>query len=136
MRLRSARALQVVQERALKGSFGRALEGLDLAQVAADGACSSRNGHVHSASSGKELAKTYSGRDQTALALTVRTGVALVQPPPRGIWGKGGRALHTSIEAWLGRSPGPAIALEDAGPALPRRVRPREREGRPGLVAA
>jgi hypothetical protein len=42
----------------------------------------------------------------------VRTWVALVQPPPRGVWGKGGRALHTSIEAWLGEPPGPAITLE------------------------
>src|SRR3954470_12041924 len=30
-------ALQVVQERSMKGTFGRALEGLDLDRVAADG---------------------------------------------------------------------------------------------------
>src|SRR5919199_212087 len=27
---------------------------------------------------------------------------ALVQVPPRGIWGAGGQAAHTSAEAWLG----------------------------------
>jgi len=29
--------------------------------------------------------------------------VALVQVPPRGIWGKGGQVICTSAQAWLGR---------------------------------
>jgi len=105
--------LQAVQERTLKGSFGRALEGLDLARVAADGRRLVEERPRAFAELGKELAKTYEGRDPLALGIAVRTGVALVQPPPRGVWGKGGRALHTSIEAWLGEALGPAIPLED-----------------------
>jgi hypothetical protein len=104
-------ALQVVQERALKGTFGRALEGLDLVQLAADGRKLVEQRPLAFGELGKELAKTYD-RDPLALAIAVRTWVALVQPPPRGVWGKGGRALHTSIEAWLGEPPGPAITLE------------------------
>jgi hypothetical protein len=105
-------ALQVVQERALNGTFGRALEGLDLGEVAARGRRRVEERPRAFGELGKELAKIYEGRDPLALALAVRTGVALVQPPPRGVWGKGGRALHTSIEAWLGETPGPAITLE------------------------
>jgi winged helix DNA-binding protein len=106
-------ALQVVQERTLKGSFGRALEGLDLDRLATDGRRLVEERPRAFGELGKELAKTYDGREPLALAIAVRTGVALVQPPPRGIWGKGGRALHTSIEAWLGEAPGPAISLDD-----------------------
>ena len=105
-------ALQVVQERTMKGTFGRALEGLDLKQLAADGRKLVEAQPRAFGELGKELAKTYDGRDPLALAIAVRTGVALVQPPPRGVWGKGGRALHTSIETWLGEPPGPAITLE------------------------
>ena len=106
-------ALQVVQERTLKGTFGRALEGIDLARLAEDGRKLVEERPLAFGELGKELAKTYTGRDPLALAIAVRTGVALVQPPPRGVWGQGGRALHTSIEHWLGRRPGIPIALED-----------------------
>jgi hypothetical protein len=105
-------ALQVVQERTMNGTFGRALEGLDLDQLATDGRKLVEAKPRAFGELGKELAKTYDGRDPLALAIAVRAGVALVQPPPRGVWGKGGRALHTSIEAWLGEPPGPAITLE------------------------
>ena len=37
-----------------------------------------------------------------ALEQAVRTGVPLVQVPPRGLWGRSGPVAHTSIEAWLG----------------------------------
>ena len=119
-------ALQVVQERTLNGTFGRALEGLDLAQVAADGRELVEERPRAFGELGKELAKTYDGRDPLALALAVRTGVALVQPPPRGVWGKGGRALHTSIEAWLGRTAGTRDHARGSRHPLPRRVRPRD----------
>src|SRR3954452_13637705 len=105
-------ALQIVQERTLNGTFGPALEGLDLDRVAADGRKLLEERPRAFGELGKELAKTYEGRDPLALAIAVRSGAALVQPPPRGVWGKGGRALHTSIEAWLGDPPGPAITLE------------------------
>src|SRR3954468_5673407 len=105
-------ALQIVQERALNGTFGPALDGLGLDRVAADGRKLVEERPRAFGELGKELAQTYEGRDPLALAIAVRSSVALVQPPPRGVWGKGGRALHTSIEAWLGEPPGPAITLE------------------------
>jgi DNA glycosylase AlkZ-like len=105
-------ALQVVQERAMKGTFGQALEGVDLDRLAADGRRLVEERPRALGELGNELAKTHDGRDPVALAIAVRAGVALVQPPPRGVWAKRGRALHTSIEAWLGEPPGPAITLE------------------------
>jgi hypothetical protein len=37
--------------------------------------------------------------------MTVRTGVPLIQVPPRGLWRRSGAVAHTSIEAWLGEPP-------------------------------
>ena len=41
------------------------------------------------------------GVDRHALASAVRAWVPLVQPPPRGIWGQGGVAVHASATSWL-----------------------------------
>jgi len=42
--------------------------------------------------------------------MTIRADVPLVQVPPRGIWGTGGLARHTSAEHWLGRPRGRSAA--------------------------
>jgi hypothetical protein len=49
------------------------------------------------------LTRRWSGRDATALRYAVRALVPLVQVPPRGVWGTGGLAASTSVEAWLRR---------------------------------
>src|SRR5262245_62771204 len=54
-------ALQVVQERTMKGTFGRALEGLDLDRLAADGRKLVEAKPRAVGELGKELAKTYDG---------------------------------------------------------------------------
>lgn len=104
--------LQVVHERALKGTFGRRLDGVDLDRVTQTGRALVDERPRTFAEIGSVLAEEH-GDDPLALSMAVRTRLALVQTPPRGVWGKGGRALHTSVETWLGRSPGPPIALED-----------------------
>jgi len=38
------------------------------------------------------------------LGHVARGALALVQVPPRGLWGRSGPAAHTTIEAWLGAS--------------------------------
>src|SRR6185503_5207314 len=47
------------------------------------------------------LAARWPGRDPGALSLAVRALLPLVQVPPRGVWGRSGRAKHTSLAAWL-----------------------------------
>jgi Winged helix DNA-binding domain len=106
-------ALQVVQERGLTGNFGRHLDGVDRRAVAEAGRALVEERPRTFGELGKILAEQSPGRDPLALAMAVRVGLALVQPPPRGVWGKGGRALHTTVEQWLGRPLGEPIALDD-----------------------
>ncbi|WP_433463796.1 winged helix DNA-binding domain-containing protein [Spirillospora sp. CA-128828] len=41
-------------------------------------------------------------RAEASLAYAARCRMALVQVPPRGVWGKSGPIAHTTAEAWLG----------------------------------
>ena len=50
------------------------------------------------------LAKRWSKRDPHALAMAIRCWLPLVQIPPRGLWGHGGPAAHTTAQSWLGKS--------------------------------
>lgn len=50
---------------------------------------------------GKHLAVLFPDRDAAALAQTVRAFETLVQVPPRGLWGRSGKAAHTPASAWL-----------------------------------
>jgi hypothetical protein len=76
---------------------------------------------------GKLLANRFPGRDSAALAYGVRYMLPLVFTTPRGIWGAGGPVALTTVEAWLGRSPGPAVEPDELvlrylaafGPASP-----------------
>ncbi|HEY3083827.1 MAG TPA: winged helix DNA-binding domain-containing protein [Candidatus Dormibacteraeota bacterium] len=60
----------------------------------------------------KELAKRFPGRDGVAMAYGIRYMVPLVFTPPRGVWGGRGQVTLTTLEAWLGRPPGPAFSDE------------------------
>jgi hypothetical protein len=61
----------------------------------------------------KLLAQRFPNHDGAAMAYGVRYMAALVFTPPRGIWGANGPVTLTTIEAWLGRSPGPGIEAEE-----------------------
>lgn len=56
---------------------------------------------------GTLLEKRWPGRPVDSLGYALRNHYALVQVPPRGLWGKSGPPAHTTVEAWLGRSVGP-----------------------------
>jgi hypothetical protein len=49
------------------------------------------------------LAERFPGRDPAALAHACRCRLALVQVPPRGVWGEASQVTVTTAEAWLGR---------------------------------
>lgn len=104
--------VQTVIERSVKGQFGRRLEGLEREEVAAAArALLEEQPRTFSELAGL-LDGRFPGRDAFAMGQAVRAWVPLVQVPPRGVWGKSGRAAHTSVEAWLGQAPSPHSSLE------------------------
>ena len=59
---------------------------------------------------------------------------ALVQVPPRGLWGESGAARWALTEAWLGAAPDREPSIDAARAALPRRLRSRHGGRRPHVV--
>jgi Winged helix DNA-binding domain len=59
------------------------------------------------------LAPRFPDHDAQSLAYGVRYLLPMVFATPRGIWKAGGPVALTTVEAWLGRSAGPAIAAEE-----------------------
>ena len=49
------------------------------------------------------LAERFPDLDAAALAFACRNRLALVQVPPRGVWGKSAAVTTTTAESWLGR---------------------------------
>jgi hypothetical protein len=61
----------------------------------------------------ERLTEHWPDADPGALGQVARSGLALVQVPPRGLWGRSGPAAHTTIEAWLGAPLDPAGSREE-----------------------
>jgi hypothetical protein len=95
--------MQPVLERALTGTFGRRLVGIDRDLLATAGRALVEERPQTLGAIGAALERTWPGRDPFTLAHGVRALVPLVQVPPRGLWGEGGAAVQTSAEKWLGR---------------------------------
>ncbi|MFG1704747.1 winged helix DNA-binding domain-containing protein [Nonomuraea sp. M3C6] len=104
--------LQIVTERGTKGAYGKRLEGVDLAELAASGRALLEGRPMTFAELGKSLAGKWPSHDQHALSQAVRWLVPLVQVPPRGLWGKSGPVAHTSAESWLGFEAPPMTPAE------------------------
>ncbi|HTJ38969.1 MAG TPA: winged helix DNA-binding domain-containing protein [Dactylosporangium sp.] len=101
----------IVGERMWATNFGRRL-GLSLdgvAELVAEGRRILEAEPLTFAELGKRLGERWPGRDQAAMAQAVRVFETLIQVPPRGLWGRSGRALHTTAAAWL---PGVAGTVE------------------------
>lgn len=62
---------------------------------------------------GKLLAEKLPGYANADLANAARNLLPLVQVTPRGIWGAGGQAYHTTAEAWLGKPLATEAAPDD-----------------------
>ena len=75
----------------------------------------------------RQLGAQFPDLDPGALAYACRNHLALVQVPPRGVWGRRSQVVLTTAETWLGRPLDPAPSIDDAvvrylrafGPALP-----------------
>lgn len=92
----------VVGERMWSSNFRRRL-GVDppLDEIVAEGRRVLTETPLTFGDLGKRLAERFPDRDPAALAQTVRAFETLIQVPPRGLWGRSGKAAHTPASAWL-----------------------------------
>ena len=91
------------RELARHRDYGPALAAMDLGPVLAHagGLLAERprtGGELRAA-----LAERFPEHDATALGYACRNLLALVQVPPRGVWGRTGQVTSTTAESWLGR---------------------------------
>jgi hypothetical protein len=62
----------------------------------------------------KAFAEKFPDLHAAGLAYACRNHLALVQVPPRGVWGQGGQVRYDSVENWLGRSVTADPSIDDA----------------------
>jgi hypothetical protein len=104
--------VQPVMDRVQKGQFGKRLVGVDPDAVVAMGRAFVDTEPRTFKALGDHLLTRWPDRDRFALEQQVRTGVPLIQVPPRGLWKRSGPIAHTSIEAWLGAPPADRLTLD------------------------
>jgi len=83
--------------------YGKRLAKLDVKAIVAAGRALLDGEPRTTSELGAELTKRWPGADAEALGNLLRAFLALVQVPPRGVWGQGGLPRCTTAEAWLGR---------------------------------
>jgi Winged helix DNA-binding domain len=107
--------VQPVLERAQRGTFGRRIAGLDLAELA-----SATRGLLAGRTLTRPqlrdlLAERWPDRDPQALVWTAQLLVPVVHPAPAGTWRRRGATPFTLTEEWLGRplaaAPSPEVLL-------------------------
>ena len=82
--------------------FGRNLAGMDLDELAEAGRALLDAQPRIVTDLGRVLAERWPERDPASMGYAVQFLVPLVQVPPRGLWGRGGRPLLAPAESWLG----------------------------------
>jgi hypothetical protein len=95
--------LQPALERMARSAFGTRLAGVDPDALAAAATELVAQRPLAFGELGRLLRERWPDREEIALAQTARALVPLVQLPPRGVWGRGGRAVHGIAADWLGR---------------------------------
>jgi hypothetical protein len=90
-----------------------ALAGVDLAPVLAYAASALAERPLSGTELRAVLAERFPDRDPVALALACRCRLALVQVPPRGVWGAASQVRLATAESWLGRPPARRPSLDD-----------------------
>ncbi|NED98777.1 winged helix DNA-binding domain-containing protein [Phytoactinopolyspora halotolerans] len=91
-----------VAERALRGTFGRQLDGLNLDEIAEMGRKLLEEEPRSMGELIPHLSERWPERDRQALGYAATIPLPLVQLPPRGLWGQTGKAVLTLAEVWLG----------------------------------
>ncbi len=93
-----------VSRRTWKSSgFAKELGDIDLEPIVAHGTELVTAEPLTATELGRRLAERWPDLPPTALSYVIRFLVPLAQVPPRGLWGRTGRAAWQTVEAWLGR---------------------------------
>jgi hypothetical protein len=97
--------LEPVQERNLftASPYGRRLAGMDLPALVRAGRALLEAQPRTIAELATALRARWPRRDGQSMAYGIRNLLAMIQVPPRGLWGRGGQARGTTAETWLGR---------------------------------
>jgi hypothetical protein len=103
-------AVQPVMDQRMRSLFGRHLQDVDLERLALSGRAHVEQQPRSLGDVGRMLAGECTGVEPSVLGNVLAALVPLVQVPPRGLWGRNGRAVQTTAERWIGRP------LEPAGP--------------------
>lgn len=99
-------------ERSTLGQFGRQLAGIAPDELVAAAREIVEERPRIASELGRLLAERFPGHDPGALAQGARAWLPMVQVPPRGVWGRSGRALQAPLDSWLGRPP-PTLRVRD-----------------------
>ena len=95
--------MQPVIERGHNGAFGRRMGGADQDELAAAVRELLAEEPLGARELGRRLVARGIGQDAEAIGNATRVYEPLVQVPPRGVWGKSGRALYATLASWTGR---------------------------------
>jgi Winged helix DNA-binding domain len=98
-------AHEPVLRRAVRGNFSAALDGLDLDRLADLALELAGDEALTTTELGRRLAEHFEDRDPLGLGIAAHLAHPYVQPPPRGLWGRGGAALNEPLARWLGATP-------------------------------
>ncbi|MEJ7796957.1 MAG: winged helix DNA-binding domain-containing protein [Solirubrobacteraceae bacterium] len=101
---------QPVMEQRMRALFGRHLGGVDLERLVVLGRELVEEQPRSLGDVGRLLADEWPEHEPSVLGNALAALAPLVHVPPRGLWGRNGRAVQTTAERWLGRP------LEPAGP--------------------
>ncbi|HJR96466.1 MAG TPA: winged helix DNA-binding domain-containing protein [Actinomycetota bacterium] len=113
--LRLRPLVSAVLERTFRSGspFGRRLRGVDLDEVIALGRASIEERPRTRAELVALFSERWPDADADAMGYAVQYLVPLVQVPPRGVWGRRGRATWASMEAWLGAPLDEGSSIDD-----------------------
>lgn len=108
--LRTRPLVQPVMERRMRARFGRHLADVDLERLVAVGRELVEHEPRSLGDIGRLLGGEWPEQEPSVLGNALAALAPLVHVPPRGLWGRNGRAVQTTAERWLG------LALAPAGP--------------------